>query len=257
MKKLCVWLLFQINIWGSIIATKIITWRKRSPYPIHPKHLLTTSWHYWYLPYLLPTDIVLDVGCANLMHTMHISRNCHRVIGFDFNINLLNNANTSIKDQMVNNIHVFYANANQNWAIKDNSFNFVIMLDVLEHLYNPQHCLKEIYRILGKNGSILMSIPNENTSWKILRKSVGLYAYSDPDHKQEFSQNEITQILSDNGFSIVRIEPVVYDTWLAGPIDIVGAISQKIYFYLMEWKRNKALMHPTETTGFRILAYKD
>jgi 2-polyprenyl-3-methyl-5-hydroxy-6-metoxy-1,4-benzoquinol methylase len=234
-----------------------MTWRKQSPYPIHPKHFLPTSWQYWYLTYLLPTDTVMDVGCANLMHTVQISRICHLVIGFDLKINLLKKANAFMKDGMVDNIHIFCADANQNWCIEDNSFKVVIMLDVLEHLNNPQNCIKEIYRILEENGSLLISIPNKNTSWKNLRKSVGLYAYSDPDHKQEFSKNEITQILSDNGFSIVTIEPVVYDTWLAGPIDIIGALSQKIYLSLMEWKRNKAHLHPTDSTGFRILAQKE
>lgn len=248
--------MFQINIWGTIIATKMMTWRKKSPYSIHPKHYLPSPWHYWYLPYLLPNDTVLDVGCANLMHTVQISKNCHFVIGFDLKINLLNKAYAFMKDGNANIIPLFCVDANQNWAIRDNSFKVVIMLDVLEHLNNPQHCIKEIYRVLEENGSLLISIPNKNTSWKNLRKNVGLFAYSDPDHKQEFSTTEITQILSDKGFSIAKIEPIVYDTWLAGPIDIVGAISQKIYLSLMEWKRYKAHIYPSDSTGFRILAYK-
>ena len=48
--------------------------------------------------------------------------------------------------------------------------------------------------------------------------------------------------------------PVVYDTPLAGLIDVVGGLALAPYARLVRWKRAAALRHPEESIGFRIVA---
>jgi len=47
----------------------------------------------------------------------------------------------------------------QNLLFKDEEFDTIILSDVLEHIYNPEHLLKEISRILAKEGKLLMNVP--------------------------------------------------------------------------------------------------
>ena len=42
----------------------------------------------------------------------------------------------------------------------DNTFNFVVCKDVFEHLLEPSFALKEIKRVLQKNGLLLLHVPN-------------------------------------------------------------------------------------------------
>ena len=48
--------------------------------------------------------------------------------------------------------------------------------------------------------------------------------------------------------------PVVYDTPWAGLIDAVGGLSLGAYARLSRWKREAAVRHPAESTGFQAVA---
>ena len=46
-----------------------------------------------------------------------------------------------------------------NLSFEDNSFDFVLSFDVLEHIPFPEKAFKEIYRVLDENGLFLFSVP--------------------------------------------------------------------------------------------------
>jgi len=50
--------------------------------------------------------------------------------------------------------------SNDNLPFKDESFDFVINKDVLEHLLNPENLVHEIARITRKGGRALIHVPN-------------------------------------------------------------------------------------------------
>jgi len=62
-------------------------------------------------------------------------------------------------------------------AIADNSIDFVIFTEVIEHLYNPAHALKEIFRVLKPGGRLYLTT-NNVTYWfyalRILRGETNL-----------------------------------------------------------------------------------
>ena len=43
---------------------------------------------------------------------------------------------------------------------ESNTFDFVFCGDIIEHLYNPNHLLKEVSRILKPHGKVLITTPN-------------------------------------------------------------------------------------------------
>ncbi len=48
---------------------------------------------------------------------------------------------------------------------KDNFFDFVFCTETLEHLRNPDSCLREIKRVLVNNGWIIITVPNATGYW--------------------------------------------------------------------------------------------
>ncbi|MBI2013512.1 MAG: class I SAM-dependent methyltransferase [Candidatus Colwellbacteria bacterium] len=51
----------------------------------------------------------------------------------------------------------------------DNSFDLVVSLEVIEHLWNTEHYLKELWRVLRPDGYVILTTPNYNFwSFRIL-----------------------------------------------------------------------------------------
>jgi len=46
-----------------------------------------------------------------------------------------------------------------NIKIKDSQFDTIIVLQVLEHCYNPKKAMREVYRVLKRGGTTVVSVP--------------------------------------------------------------------------------------------------
>jgi SAM-dependent methyltransferase len=256
-KKLSVWLIWQLRrVAGFLhLPSRLVKWTGKSPYAIHPKHLLGSPSQYWYLPHLDPQDIVLDVGCGNAMHTIACAARCREIYGFDYDSQQLRIGWTKAESESISNIHLSEGNAETRWNFPDGYFDKVLLLDVLEHLNQRDFVLQETKRVLKGDGWLILSVPNRETSWKRLRREAGLFAYADEDHKVEYTRKEIRQELARSGFICDSVAPIVYDTPWDWAINVIGGISLKWYRKLQEWKRNMAIHRPEESTGFRIVAH--
>jgi SAM-dependent methyltransferase len=139
----------------------------------------------------------------------------------------------------------------------DRTFEKALFLDVIEHLVPRVAVLHEIRRVLKDNGRLLVSGPNRESSWRHSLREAGLFSYSDPDHKIEYTREEFLAELREAGFEPEGpVMPVVLDTPWAGVIDAVGGVSLSLYDRLSRWKRDAALRRPEESTGFRVVARK-
>jgi SAM-dependent methyltransferase len=102
-------------------------------------------------------------------------------------INKINiGAGKDIKDGYVNHdisdlpgINVVHDLNTFPWPWEDDSFDEVLMLDILEHLDNFVGSIEEIYRILKVGGKVTIRVPYWNHSC----------AYIDPTHKRGFHEH--------------------------------------------------------------------
>src|SRR3972149_9260312 len=233
----------------SIRLTKITG---KSKYPIHPKHLIKRT--PWYLKYLSAKDIVLDMGCGLGQHSINISPKVKKIVAFDISNQLLQIAKERVKESNLDNIKFLQVDAEKVLPFKDNNFSAILCFDILEHLKNESLAMREIRRVLKPNGKLFLSLPNRETSWKKLQKSVGLFYYSDYDHKREYTKGEIIKLCRKYNFEVKFIKPVVLDTPLAPVFDLIGGFSLTVYKKLVEWKKRKVLKNPQESVGFQIYA---
>jgi len=240
-----------VNNKAKRLAIRLTRWTGKSPEYVHPKHLLGDSKdNYWYLAYLAPGADVLDVGCGNGMHALKAARRCHRVVGVDGNLDSLGVALRSSQALPGGNVSFFAADLEQGLAVREQRFDTVICLDLLEHVYARDLLLQEIRRALKPRGTMLLSVPNRGTSWKRRLDRAGLFSYSDPDHKIEYTLEELEAELGKNGFRIEHLHPTVYDTPLIGAIDLVGGLSLPLYRRLTDMRRRLARRYPEENAGF-------
>ena len=118
-------------------------------------------------------------------------------------------------------IEFMQGDLNQGLPFADSSFDYVVMLEVIEHLKNPFFVLKEINRILKPHGILLISTPNIlNLKSRLRFLFEGTYDYfrepplelaNSPKHGFfdihlfAYKYPELEYILFDAGFNIENI----------------------------------------------------
>src|SRR3990167_2193690 len=252
-KKIFVVVLKQLDL-GSAVAVRLTKLTGKSKTPLHPKHFLTSK--PWYTKYLSESDTVLDLGCGTGQNVIKSAKLVQKIIAVDIDKNLIELAKKSANSLGIKNVAFEMANLEEKLKYKNNSFDKVIFLDVLEHLNNRDQILTEIKRVLKPHGLLFLGVPNSQTSWKKLQHSVGVRSFSDPDHKIEFSERQIKSLLQKNGFKIGNFGYGVYDTPLRGLFDVIGGFSLTVYKILSKWRKSKVKLSPEEASGFEIVSMK-
>tara|TARA_B110000211_G_scaffold233385_1_gene299455 strand:- start:7721 stop:8386 length:666 start_codon:yes stop_codon:yes gene_type:complete len=82
---------------------------------------------------------------------------------------------------------------------QDNDFDFVLFNAVIEHLYSPDKILSEIYRILKKDGVLILITPNFKYAFRNF--------YNDPTHVHPYTPQSLKKILEMNKFNNNNIFP--------------------------------------------------
>lgn len=146
--------------------------------------------------------IILDLGCGRGLLNKFLDTNM-TYIGIDF-----------IEDFFINNNWLGSHSAYKIIAsvhalpLRDNSIPMIVCSEVLEHLpYDlPKQCLFEIFRILKKHGSVIISVPNfshlSNRLYFLLRGHIrGL---DNVQHVQYFTAESLKKLLTKIGFTKIK-----------------------------------------------------
>ena len=126
------------------------------------------------------------------MHALKAAARSRFVLGIDRDRAALGVARRAGRERGIGNAAFLAADLEQGLPIRGGTFDTVICLDLLEHVVERDRLLGEIRRVLRPGGALLLAVPNRATSWKRRLARAGLFAYSDPDHKIEYTLPELT-----------------------------------------------------------------
>lgn len=142
---------------------------------------------------------VLDVGCG--------SAKTPGAVGLDIS------ADTDA--DIVHDLDVFP------YPIENESFDQILLQDVIEHVEQPMRVFAELRRIVRPGGSVHLRTPHFSS----------VLAYGDPTHKQYFSTIAIRQLAeprfahySDARFEVVH---VTLDLWTPFRLAGIGALANR------------------------------
>ncbi len=105
--------------------------------------------------------------------------------------------------------------------LEDNMFDLVTLLEVIEHIRNKKHVLFEVYRVLKEKGHLIVTTPDaRNPFWwlrdrildapgigkLVFRLRTGRFPDRLDTHKGSVHENELTDLISSEGFVIVGRE---------------------------------------------------
>ncbi len=83
----------------------------------------------------------------------------------------------------------------------DEKFDVVTMTDLIEHILSPKSFLKEVNRVLKKNGVLLLTTPNfDSFTRRLLGKDWFQYKY---EHIIYYNKKSIFYLLEKEGFKVL------------------------------------------------------
>jgi predicted SAM-dependent methyltransferase len=119
-------------------------------------------------------------------------------------------------------------------ALNDNSYDFIICSHILEHVDVPEDALRELYRVLKPEGSVILMVP---LFWDVKEtledkshtsKEDRCKYYGQDDHVRLFSRQDFLNRISQAGFEIEMLKPEDFDKKLISE----NAISDNSILYI-------------------------
>lgn len=133
-----------------------------------------------------PGAKILDCGCSDGEFTTELADKIgsRAVYGIEFVDELAKRAEEK-------GITVYRSDLDKDFSIESDTFDVVIANQIIEHLYNSDRFIKEIYRVLKKGGYAVVSTPNLASVHNLIALLFG---------KQPFPAHISTEVILGNSF---------------------------------------------------------
>lgn len=150
-------------------------------------------------------EVILDIGCGSGLQTMLIGKKCKKIVGIDVSEKEINSAKLQSRYIKGTNNSEFLCMELEKAKFRNEYFDKIFSICVIEHIADYKRVLQEAYRILKKNGQMIFSVDALETikDKKIIEK-----------HKKEhlvekyFRKKELKIILEEIGFKKINIYPI-------------------------------------------------
>jgi glycosyltransferase involved in cell wall biosynthesis len=144
---------------------------------------------------------ILDIGCDGGLFTSKITGKIGGpAVGIDIDRSHLAHAWETYS------LTVLQADAHS-LPFKDNTFDLVTCLEVLEHVPQPAKVIQEGYRCLKNSGQFIILVPHENWLFKLIwffwTASFG--KTWEGKHVQHFDQKNLTALLEGKGLKVTEV----------------------------------------------------
>lgn len=122
---------------------------------------------------------VADVGCGTGFGTHLLTRNASEVMGFEVDPTAFKFAKRAFGNGSID-----FSNKDIVKDLIEGKFDFVTMIDVIEHIKEDTFAIRQCYKLLSGDGKFICSTPNRLSRY---RKS--------EYHVREYSPNELRTLL--------------------------------------------------------------
>ncbi len=168
---------------------------------------------------------ILDIGCGRgfYMNALTAFSFLEEIHGIDIQKDYISQAEKNIHDRRV---HVQVASVYK-LPYPSDFFDFIICSEVFEHLIDEKKALLEIKRVLKKNGSVAVTVPNENfpllwdpLNWFLMRvfrthvnKDIWWAAGIWADHKRLYTKETFKKALLDKEMHVITMNTYLTNCW--------------------------------------------
>lgn len=154
---------------------------------------------------------MLDIGCGDGDFIIKARGLFKEITGIDISSIRLQKAKSKLNKLKINNIRLKKVNVNQGLPFRDEKFDVITTIAVLEHLFDPYFVISEARRVLKKNGIIFIEVPNIAFILRRLELLFGILPGTsnqsgwDGGHLHYFTESSLKKLLEDSGFQVIKI----------------------------------------------------
>lgn len=148
---------------------------------------------------------LLDIGCGEGTFARLVGPRFEAIIGGDISLSALQRAEGSGLFRCAVDVN------SGSLPFAENAFDAVSCLEVIEHVMDPRALVREIYRVLRKEGRLVLTTPNiRYLKWMLQLAVKGRFAATSGDstvlfdggHLHYFTFGDLRRILEEVGFRI-------------------------------------------------------
>lgn len=160
---------------------------------------------------------VLDIGCGGGGTGKLIKQKfpSSRVIGIELNPHAAEHARQYLDQVICEDIDTL----DLTQQIGSTRVDAVLLLDVLEHLYNPWKALVRVRGWLDEGTRVLASVPNIRNLANLDQLAAGHWTYGpngvlDITHVRFFTRESLRQLFEETGYHVHEMTPLTQPRWL-------------------------------------------
>lgn len=143
---------------------------------------------------------VLDCGCGNGVLLEDMKKRFPASFGMDISHEMLKSSRLFLEGK-----HILSTGDTEALPFRDETFDFVVCRGSLHHVPVPEKGLKEIWRVLKKGGSLIISEPcADSLLLRLPRKLFIKKSDRFEDSHRSFTSRELFHMLRGAGFSIQK-----------------------------------------------------
>jgi SAM-dependent methyltransferase len=179
----------------------------------------------------IPTGQLLEVGCGR-GDLLRVARmNGFSVVGCD-----IFGGRKPISDGIT-----FYDSTLKDAGFNDNSFDVVVIRNILEHLFDPNIEMKEVKRILKPNGYLYIKVPNVEFEHGVRCRLIfgKKHTMDPPYHLNYFSPISLRKFLINTQFEFLfwhLEQPTLHPKWMKDLLRQTGFGLIKMSYFLSAGK---------------------
>jgi SAM-dependent methyltransferase len=156
-----------------------------------------------------PGDRILEVGSSYGVFSFDLARRGATVVGFDIDLEPISFARGQLSKKNLNYpLHFFTAMA-EHMPLKDNQFDKIVTVDVMEHVTDDEAAAREMFRVLKPGGSLVMHVPLDvRLHISPIRLPRARAQKTDIGHMHErdgYIREDVEKLLTNAGFEIESV----------------------------------------------------
>jgi 2-polyprenyl-3-methyl-5-hydroxy-6-metoxy-1,4-benzoquinol methylase len=173
-------------------------------YQHYPSRTERFSSHWWLDKFIGSGNLVLDIGCSTGEFATQLKKQSNTVVGMD--ILPAKEIGPDIDKYIQMDLNQVPDDLP---AILDGqTFDKVIMADILEHLIKPETILQQSRQLLAPKGRLIVSLPNIANITVRLNLLLGRFTYSDrgildSTHLHFYTLGTAKKLFQENGFQVI------------------------------------------------------
>ncbi|MBI3650466.1 MAG: class I SAM-dependent methyltransferase [Acidobacteria bacterium] len=157
-----------------------------------------------------PFNSLLDVGCGtgtltNLLAAVHHNSS---ILGIDRDEQAIAYAKKLADQNHLSNARFQMQDLESEFPA--GAYDIITCMAVLQFIHDPEALFQNIYRALSKDGYLMMQVPRLSKTAYLMKSSKAVKRLPEfHEARGAFGDDEIIALLTQSGFEIVRMQPII------------------------------------------------